>query len=104
MGANWDRELSEKALSYFVMLAVFITLTWFNASNFDWELQGEGGTVTLAALAAVGSFLWNMRGRGGNSQKIRDLEERNRELRRELEGYWESGTVHLNDPGRNTHG
>jgi hypothetical protein len=55
----WDRDLSEKALAAFVMITVFCVLTWFNASDFDWELRGEGGTVTIATLAAVGWVLKN---------------------------------------------
>ena len=71
----WDRDLSEKALSLGMLLVIFCVLTWFNASDFDWELHGEGGTVTLAMLGAVATFLYNMRTKPSENRQIKKLQE-----------------------------
>ena len=79
----WDKDLLEKAMSYGMLLIIFCVLTWFNASDFDWELNGEGGTVTMAMLAAVCGFLFNIRGKPSES-RIKDLEKELAKLKEQL--------------------
>jgi hypothetical protein len=46
-------DLIREAIAMSALLVIFGVLTWFNASDFDWELRGEGGTITISTLAAV---------------------------------------------------
>ena len=79
MAGCWDRALSEKTVSSAVVLIIFAVLTWFNASDFDWELQGEGGTVTMALLATIGHILWQCRNSNSVDQKQAERDRKEKE-------------------------
>ena len=64
----WSQELSRRVVDYVFLLSVFIVMTVCNASDFDLELTGELGTVTIAVLAAIGRIVWKIcrsNGKGG---------------------------------------